>query len=193
MVGRPGAARHLHPHLRASIWCAIRGPASTWCWRIMSRSPSGISYVLENRLVMTPDFSAALRGVRECCRSTIIRSNWSRFCAALSPRGDGDPRSFCSLPGFTTAPTSSTASSPRRWASSWWKAATWWWSTTSVYMKTIHGLTRVDVIYRRVDDDFLDPLAFRAGFAARRARPDECLSRGQYRAGQRGRHRRRGR
>ena len=31
-----------------------------------------------------------------------------------------------------------------------------------VYMKTIHGLTRVDVIYRRVDDDFLDPLAFRA-------------------------------
>ena len=31
-----------------------------------------------------------------------------------------------------------------------------------VYMKTIRGLTRVDVIYRRMDDDFLDPLAFRA-------------------------------
>ena len=31
-----------------------------------------------------------------------------------------------------------------------------------VYMKTIRGLTRVDVIYRRIDDDFLDPLAFRA-------------------------------
>src|ERR1700680_2960737 len=30
-----------------------------------------------------------------------------------------------------------------------------------VYMKTIHGLTRVDVIYRRVDDDFLEPLSFR--------------------------------
>jgi uncharacterized circularly permuted ATP-grasp superfamily protein len=30
-----------------------------------------------------------------------------------------------------------------------------------VYMKTIRGLTRVDVIYRRIDDDFLDPLAFR--------------------------------
>jgi uncharacterized circularly permuted ATP-grasp superfamily protein len=29
-------------------------------------------------------------------------------------------------------------------------------------MKTIHGLTRVDVIYRRIDDDFLDPLAFRS-------------------------------
>ena len=31
-----------------------------------------------------------------------------------------------------------------------------------VYMRTTAGLRRVDVIYRRVDDDFLDPLAFRA-------------------------------
>jgi uncharacterized circularly permuted ATP-grasp superfamily protein len=30
-----------------------------------------------------------------------------------------------------------------------------------VYMKTIRGLTRVDVIYRRMDDEYLDPLAFR--------------------------------
>src|SRR5664279_2387896 len=30
-----------------------------------------------------------------------------------------------------------------------------------VYMKTIHGLQRVDVIYRRVDDEYLDPLVFR--------------------------------
>jgi uncharacterized circularly permuted ATP-grasp superfamily protein len=30
-----------------------------------------------------------------------------------------------------------------------------------VYMKTIHGLKRVDVMYRRIDDDFLDPLTFR--------------------------------
>jgi uncharacterized circularly permuted ATP-grasp superfamily protein len=34
-----------------------------------------------------------------------------------------------------------------------------------VYMKTIAGLTRVDVIYRRIDDDFLDPEAFRADSA----------------------------
>jgi uncharacterized circularly permuted ATP-grasp superfamily protein len=35
-----------------------------------------------------------------------------------------------------------------------------------VYMRTTAGLRRVDVIYRRVDDDFLDPLCFR---------PDSCL------------------
>ena len=47
-----------------------------------------------------------------------------------------------------------------------------------VYMKTIRGLTRVDVIYRRIDDEFLDPLAFR---------PDSVLGipglMGAYRAG----------
>jgi uncharacterized circularly permuted ATP-grasp superfamily protein len=32
----------------------------------------------------------------------------------------------------------------------------------TVYMRTTSGLQRVDVIYRRVDDDFVDPLAFRA-------------------------------
>ena len=37
-------------------------------------------------------------------------------------------------------------------------------------MKTIHGLRRVDVIYRRVDDDFLDPLVFRPRLHAGRAR-----------------------
>lgn len=31
-----------------------------------------------------------------------------------------------------------------------------------VYMKTIHGLERVDVIYRRIDDDFIDPEVFRS-------------------------------
>ncbi len=31
-----------------------------------------------------------------------------------------------------------------------------------VYMRTTAGLKRVDVIYRRVDDDFIDPLAFRS-------------------------------
>jgi uncharacterized circularly permuted ATP-grasp superfamily protein len=34
-------------------------------------------------------------------------------------------------------------------------------SDNAVYMRTTHGPKRVDVIYRRLDDDFLDPLAFR--------------------------------
>ena len=48
-----------------------------------------------------------------------------------------------------------------------------------VYMRTTEGPQRVDVIYRRIDDDFLDPLAFRDGLAARRARASSRA----YRAG----------
>ena len=44
-----------------------------------------------------------------------------------------------------------------------------------VYMKTIHGLKRVDVIYRRVDDEFLDSSDVPAGFRAGRSRPDGRL------------------
>ena len=44
----------------------------------------------------------------------------------------------------------------------WSKAAIWWSKTDTVQMLTTRGLTKVDVIYRRIDDDFLDPEAFRA-------------------------------
>ena len=39
-----------------------------------------------------------------------------------------------------------------------------------VYMRTTQGDQRVDVIYRRIDDEFLDPLQFRSGLGARRRR-----------------------
>ena len=48
-----------------------------------------------------------------------------------------------------------------------------------VYMRTTAGLQRVDVIYRRVDDDFIDPLAFRARLDAGRCRAVQRLPRGK--------------
>jgi uncharacterized circularly permuted ATP-grasp superfamily protein len=47
------------------------------------------------------------------------------------------------------------------WALNWSKAKTFLCGMASVYMRTTMGPRRVDVIYRRIDDDFLDPLAFR--------------------------------
>ena len=44
-------------------------------------------------------------------------------------------------------------------------------------MRTTQGPSASTCIYRRIDDDFLDPLTFRPGFGARRARPDRPLSR----------------
>ena len=60
-----------------------------------------------------------------------------------------------------------------------------------VYMRTTRGLQRVDVIYRRIDDDFLDPIAFRPDSSAGRAGADGGLPRRQRHRRQRGRRRRR--
>ena len=58
-----------------------------------------------------------------------------------------------------------------------------------VYMRTTDGLKRVDVIYRRVDDDFSDPLIFRARLLAGLLRALQRLSRRQRHGDQRLRHR----
>ena len=50
-----------------------------------------------------------------------------------------------------------------------------------VYMRTTEGPKRVDVIYRRIDDAFLDPLCFRPELDAGRAGADERLSLGRRR------------
>ena len=62
-----------------------------------------------------------------------------------------------------------------------------------VYMRTTAGLRRVDVIYRRVDDDFIDPLRFRRDSIAGRPRFVQRISRRKRKSGQRDGHRRRGR
>ena len=54
-----------------------------------------------------------------------------------------------------------------------------------VYMQTTHGWRRVDVIYRRIDDDFLDPEVLPRRLDAGRAGADARLGQGQGRAGQR--------
>jgi uncharacterized circularly permuted ATP-grasp superfamily protein len=51
-------------------------------------------------------------------------------------------------------------SSRSKWASSWSRDRTFVANNT-VFMRTTQGPQKVDVIYRRIDDDFLDPLAFR--------------------------------
>ena len=60
-----------------------------------------------------------------------------------------------------------------------------------VYMKDIAGLRRVDVIYRRIDDDFLDPDVFRSDSSSRREGTDARLAQGQRGHCQRARGRRR--
>jgi uncharacterized circularly permuted ATP-grasp superfamily protein len=74
-----------------------------------------------------------------------------------APEGRPEPTIVLLSPGVFLIPrTSSTLISPARWGLNWWRAATpvSYCHDNIVYMRTTTGLRRVDVIYRRVDDDF---------------------------------------
>ena len=139
----------------------IRDPDGTW--RVLEdnlRTPSGVSYVVENRLSASA-CSRACSTPRACIASTIIRRGSPRRCARSRRRPRSDhPTAVCSRPGRSTRRTSSTASSPARWASSSS-------GRRSVrrrrprLLRTTRGPRRVDVIYRRTDEAFLDPEVFR--------------------------------
>ena len=154
----PAAARRLHALAGCDL---VRDADGTW--KVLEdnvRTPSGISYMLENRLAMTRLIPAlfAQHRVRpidqypHCC---------TRRCAGSrrSPTSDA-PRSSSGRPGRPTAPTSSTPSSPARWASSWSRPRPRR-SRRRLLHANDRGLARVDAIYRRLDDAFIDPLEFR--------------------------------
>ena len=94
-------------------------------------------------------------------------------------------RSWCSRRACTTAPTSSTPSWRSRWAWSWSRGRTCSCATASSTCAPRRARKRVDVIYRRVDDDFLDPQGLPPRLHAGLRRPAGCLPGRQRHAVQR--------
>lgn len=141
------------------------------------RTPSGISYVLENRLVMTRTFPDAFQAY-EVLPVDHYPAELAEILRSLSPRNDGDPQVVLLTPGIYNSAYFEHCFLAQQMGIELVEGRDLIVDGGVVYMKTIHGLTRVDVIYRRVDDEFLDPLAFE---------PDSVLGvpglMGAYRAG----------
>ena len=141
------------------------------------RIPSGISYVLENRLVMTRTFPDAFQ-TYEVLPVNHYPAELSRILRSLSPRGDEDAQIVLLTPGIHNSAYFEHSFLAQQMGIELVEGRDLIVDGGVVYMKTIRGLKRVDVIYRRVDDEFLDPLAFR---------PDTVLGvpglMGAYRAG----------
>ena len=156
------------------------------------RTPSGISYVLENRLVMTRTFPDAFQDY-EVLPVDHYPAELSRILRSLSPRGEDDAQIVLLTPGIYNSAYFEHSFLAQQMGIELVEGRDLVVDGGIVYMKTIHGLKRVDVIYRRVDDEFLDPLTLPRGFASRRAGLDGRLPRRQCRAGQRRRQRRGGR
>jgi uncharacterized circularly permuted ATP-grasp superfamily protein len=124
------------------------------------RVPSGVSYVIENRLAMMRTFPAlfAEQSVHE------VDEYPSRLLAALraaAPRGTADPMVVVLTPGVHNAAYFEHTLLARLMGAELVEGRDLFCSRNKVYVHTTHGRRPVDVIYRRVDDDYLDPLQFR--------------------------------
>jgi uncharacterized circularly permuted ATP-grasp superfamily protein len=125
------------------------------------RVPSGVSYMLENRMLMKSAFPELF----EACRILPIDGYCAQLyemLAALSPRPGERPVVAVLTPGvYNSAYFEHSYLAQQMGADLVEGADLVVGADDCVYMKTIDGLRRVDVIYRRIDDDFLDPETFR--------------------------------
>ncbi len=128
------------------------------------RTPSGVSYVLENRLVMTRTFPEAFQE-HEVLPVNNYPSELSRILRTLSPRAEGEAQIVLLTPGIHTSAYFEHSFLAQQMGIELVEGRDLVVDGVVVYMKTINGLKRVDVIYRRVDDDFLDSLCFRSDSA----------------------------
>lgn len=124
------------------------------------RVPSGVSYLLENRQVMKRVF-ADLFGNFAITPVDDYPSQLFDMLCALSPRKVKLPQVVVLTPGIYNSAYFEHAYLAQQMGCELVEGSDMVVGDDDcVYMKTIYGLERVDVIYRRVDDMFLDPEVF---------------------------------
>jgi uncharacterized circularly permuted ATP-grasp superfamily protein len=124
------------------------------------RTPSGVSYMLENRSItyrIFPDLlpRSNVRSVKDY--PDLLLKN----LVALANRQKSDPTVVLLTPGIYNSAYFEHTTLARLMGIELVEGSDLVVDNHKVYMKTTTGLKQVDVIYRRVDDDFIDPLVFR--------------------------------
>ena len=140
----------------------IRDDAGTW--RVLEdnvRNPSGISYVLENRGVMTR-ILPRLFGAHRVRPVDGYGASLLATMRALAPAPGGRPTVVVLTPGVFNSAYFEHAFAARQMGVELVEGRDLVVDDHVVYMRTTDGLERVDVIYRRIDDQFLDPMGFRS-------------------------------
>jgi uncharacterized circularly permuted ATP-grasp superfamily protein len=125
------------------------------------RVPSGVSYMLTNREIT----KRVLPGLFDRYKVAPVAHYGQTLLStlrALAPPSRPDPTFVVLTPGVGNSAYFEHAFLARQMGVALVEGRDLLVHDNIVYMRTTAGLKRVDVIYRRVDDDFLDPLAFRA-------------------------------
>jgi uncharacterized circularly permuted ATP-grasp superfamily protein len=149
------------------VWCHVTGTdlvrdrdGAFYVLEDNLRCPSGVSYVLENREVMKRAFPQVFQGMSvesvddypERLLETLI---------SCAPEGVIDPTCVVLTPGCYNSAYYEHSFLAQRMGVELVQGSDLCVMDGFVFMRTTKGLKRVDVIYRRIDDDFLDPLTFR--------------------------------
>ena len=124
------------------------------------RVPSGVSYMIANRKVV----KTSLRRLYRSCRVREVEHYGQVLLQTLrdlAPEGRTDPCIVLLTPGVYNSAFYEHMFLAYEIGASLVEGRDLLVNDGFVYMRTTTGLRRVDVIYRRVDDDFLDPLVFR--------------------------------
>ena len=124
------------------------------------RVPSGVSYMVANRVATKSSFRRLYRAcrVREVeIYGRILRQTLSE----LAPENVVDPEIVVMTPGVYNSAFYEHMFLAREMGASLVEGRDLTVKNNRVYMKNVAGLRKVDVIYRRIDDDFIDPEAFR--------------------------------
>ncbi|HEY0295240.1 MAG TPA: circularly permuted type 2 ATP-grasp protein [Bordetella sp.] len=125
------------------------------------RVPSGVSYMLEDRKMsmrLMPDVFSKVKVAPVAHYPDLLLDNLRE----VAPRSIDDPTVVVLTPGMYNSAYFEHAFLAQQMGVELVEGQDLFVEQNTVYMRTTHGPQRVDVIYRRLDDDFLDPLSFRA-------------------------------
>lgn len=149
------------------IWCHITGTDlirdRDGRWYVLEdnlRCPSGVSYVLENRRIMKGTFpqvfqTLAINPVED------YSSHLVETLLNLAPPHLDDPTVVVLTPGIYNSAYFEHSFLAQQMGVELVEGRDLVVEDGYLQMRTTKGLQRVDVIYRRIDDDFIDPLVFR--------------------------------
>ena len=125
------------------------------------RVPSGVSYMVENRRVTKRTFPELFADNYSIRPVAGYPAELLDMLVSLSPRSVKHPEVVVLTPGVFNSAYFEHSYLAQRMGAELVEGGDLLVEDEKVYMRTIAGLSQVDVIYRRIDDLFLDPLAFR--------------------------------
>lgn len=124
------------------------------------RVPSGVSYMLENRKMMMRLFPE-LFALHKIAPVHHYPDMLLEKLRAVAPAGVADPNVVVLTPGAFNSAYFEHTFLAQQMGVELVEGRDLFVRDDEVFMRTTQGEKRVDVVYRRIDDDFLDPLAFR--------------------------------